>query len=196
MAPGRLYLGGKKRKREKCRIGSIVAHTSQNHEARGQVLTVRGRPRGCVLLGTSVVDDHIVLVIGTALLPHFHHLHLWEGRAPLHHIFGAQRHQAAYFQLASAKGECEIANQLAAGVACPVNPPGSPPPPPRKKQMVNTACKTTTCTSTWLHPKTQGTNTASHTQCLPWVHWPGWRGGGGENVNKIALLGARRGFIP
>lgn len=129
MAPGRLYLGGKKRKREKCRIGSIVAHTSQNHEARGQVLTVRGRPSGCVLLGTSVVDDHIVLVIGTALLPHFHHLHLWEGRAPLHHIFGAQRHQAAYFQLASAKGECEIANQLAAGVACPVNPPGSPPPP-------------------------------------------------------------------
>lgn len=73
----------------------------RNHAAWGQVLTVRGRPSGRVLLGTSVVDDHVVLVVGTTLLPHFHHLHLREGRAPLHHIFGAQWHQATNFQLAS-----------------------------------------------------------------------------------------------
>lgn len=70
---------------------------------KGWVLTVGSLPGWRVLLGTGVVDDNIIFVVGATLLPHLHHLHLREGRAPLHHVFGTQGHQAANFQLASAK---------------------------------------------------------------------------------------------
>jgi len=77
------------------------------HQIKGRALTVRGLPGRRVLLGPGVVDDDVVLVVGAALLSHLHHLYLQEGRAPLHHVFGTQGHQAANFQLASAKGGCK-----------------------------------------------------------------------------------------
>lgn len=77
------------------------------HRIKGWVLTVRSLPGRHMLLGTGVVDDDVVFVVGAALLPHLHHLHLREGRAPLQHVFGTQGHQAARFQLASAKGGCK-----------------------------------------------------------------------------------------
>lgn len=83
---------------------SIPLHRSQ---PKGWVLTVRCLPGRRVFLGPGVVDDDVVLVVGAALLPHLHDLDLREGRAPLHHVFGTQGHQAADFQLASAEGGCK-----------------------------------------------------------------------------------------
>lgn len=56
--------------------------------------------RGRGLLGAGVLDEHVVLVVGAALLAHLHHLHLGQCRVPLHHVLGPQGHQAADLQLA------------------------------------------------------------------------------------------------
>lgn len=66
-----------------------------------QVLTL-GLARGGGLLRTGVLDEHVVLVVGAALLARLHHLHLRQRRVPLHHVLGAQGHQAADLQLAPA----------------------------------------------------------------------------------------------
>lgn len=84
-----------------------IPPTPAQHRIKGWVLTVRSLPGRHVLLGAGIVDDDVVLVVGTALLPHLHHLYLREGRAPLQHVFGTQGHQAANFQLASAEGGCK-----------------------------------------------------------------------------------------
>lgn len=68
----------------------------------GQVLTL-GLARGRGLLGTGMLDEHVVLVIGAALLAHLYHLHLGQRRVPLHHVLGPQGHQAADLQLAPAR---------------------------------------------------------------------------------------------
>lgn len=47
-----------------------------------------------------MLDEQIVLVIGTTVLTHLNHLHLRQSRVPLHHVLGPQRHQAADLQLA------------------------------------------------------------------------------------------------
>lgn len=72
--------------------------------AAGRVLTL-GLARGGGLLGTSMLDEHVVLVAGAPLLAHLHHLHLGQCRVPLHHVLGAQGHQAADLQLAPAGTE-------------------------------------------------------------------------------------------
>lgn len=61
--------------------------------------------RGRGLLGARVLDEHVVLVVGAALLAHLHHLHLGQGRVPLHHVPGPQGHQTADLQLAPAGTE-------------------------------------------------------------------------------------------
>lgn len=58
------------------------------------VLTL-GLPRSGGFLGSSMLDEQIVLVVGTTVLTHLYHLHLRQSRVPLHHVLGPQGHQAA-----------------------------------------------------------------------------------------------------
>lgn len=70
--------------------------------AGGRALTL-GLARGRGLLGAGMLDEHVVLVVGAALLAHLHHLHLRQRCVPLHHVLGPQGHQAADLQLAPAR---------------------------------------------------------------------------------------------
>lgn len=70
--------------------------------------------RGRGLLGAGVLDEHVVLVVGAALLAHLHHLHLGQCRVPLYHVLGPQGHQAADLQLAPAGTERQRPGEPAA----------------------------------------------------------------------------------
>lgn len=78
---------------------------ASGRRAGGEQLTVRGLAGGQVLPGAHVLDDGAVLVVGAALLPDLHHLHLREGRVPLHNVLWAQGDQAADLQLTPAEPE-------------------------------------------------------------------------------------------
>ena len=88
--------------------GCVLVHSYKQQEkspgraGRGRALTL-GLACGRGLLGTSVLDERVVLVVGAALLAHLHHLHLRQRCVPLHHVLGPQGRQAADLQLAPAR---------------------------------------------------------------------------------------------